>query len=48
MPSLEGCIEKGDLVSTWFAERILNTDKMCDYAKGNCVSLFGGAGAPKK
>lgn len=43
-PDIEMCIEKGPEISSWFAERILNTDKMCDFAKGNCATLFG----PKK
>jgi len=49
-PSIDECIEKGAEISSWFAERILNPEKMCNWEKGDCGSLFGAGGAapPKK
>jgi len=38
-PDIDDCIEKGKEISAWFAERILNPDRMCDFDKGNCASL---------
>jgi len=44
-PNIEDCLEKGLDLSSWFAERILNPESMCDWKQGNCGNLFGeGAG----
>jgi len=43
---IDTCLTKGAEISSWFAERILNPDRMCDWDKGNCASLFGAAAPP--
>jgi len=45
-PKIEDCVENGQLLSQWFAERILNPENMCDWTKNNCGSLFEGGAAP--
>jgi len=40
MPYFEDCMEFGKELSTWFAERILNQNQMCDWDKGTCDSLI--------
>jgi len=43
-PSIDTCLQDGLKLSQWFAERILNPERMCDWAKGTCGSLFGETG----
>jgi len=42
-PDVETCVEKGAELSSWFSERILNPENMCNFKKGDCGSLFGGS-----
>lgn len=46
--NLDDCVEKGLELSTWFAERILNSEKMCNWDGKDCGSLFGAAAPAKK
>jgi len=48
-PDIDTCLRDGLKLSQWFAERILNPERMCDWGKGTCGSLFGeGEGESEK
>jgi len=40
-PDIDTCLRDGLKLSQWFAERILNPERMCDWGKNQCGSLFG-------
>jgi len=47
-PDIDTCLRQGSRLSSWFSERILNPDRMCDWARGSCGSLFGEEGEKEK
>jgi len=40
LPDYEDCIKFGSQISSWFSERIMNPNIICNFDKGECGNLF--------